>query len=188
MLRVCGYYDELEGLVKRHEDLFKSISGHSFLISGAAGLIGSYLIDLLIAANREFGLLSRVAAYDRNEDLPFDRSPSSYGETVQCLAGDICTMDLPSGAVDYLIHWPSDYKPVLPRIRCLSDATLGLLIYLTGDTSLARFQSDGTNLENMYPVKVGPGSIKDSIIQIGDEKGQNVFEAAAKDFIGKGEK
>lgn len=89
---------------------------------------------------------------------------------------------LDRNGVQLLVHWPSDYRPVLPKIRCLPDATLELLIYLTGDKSLVRFQSDGANLENMYPVKVGPGSIKDSIIQIGDEKGQNVFEAAKRDF------
>ena len=51
-----GYVAELDEYVRRNEGLFREYGGASFFVSGAAGLIGSYLIDLLARADRALSL------------------------------------------------------------------------------------------------------------------------------------
>ena len=56
MIFVNGYSAELLSYVENFEDTFKSLKNSRILITGAAGLIGSYVTDLIITANQKFDL------------------------------------------------------------------------------------------------------------------------------------
>ncbi len=76
------------------------------------------------------------------------------------------------------IRWPEDYKQKM-KIKILQDVLLEVIMYLADDDSLKIFRLDrstfGRNL-SMIP----DGAIKDGIIQIGRDKGKNLFEAGLK--------
>ena len=75
------------------------------------------------------------------------------------------------------IRWPKDYKKCLD-VNLLGNAFLEVMIYLTGDRSLAKYASDGSSLYVQMPFRAPPGAIKGAIIQSGIDKGKNLFEAA----------
>lgn len=106
-----GYEQELSGYIHENEALFRRFDGRSFLVSGAAGLIGSYLIDLLIQAHRELGIGVRVLACDRDGNLLEERFPDAFADVVKRCVLDICTGDLPEEPADYVIHAASNTSP-----------------------------------------------------------------------------
>ena len=102
--------NELQELAYANELLLKSFRGNSFLISGAGGLIGAYLILLLVEANELFDLGVRIAAIDRNVDLL--KRYIKYNDCVSCYNVDVCSGGLPQEKFDYVIHAASNTSPV----------------------------------------------------------------------------
>ena len=49
---------------------------------------------------------------------------------------------------------------------------------MSGDTSIAKFESQGESLRVMAPLRAPAGTVKNGIIQSGVDKGKNLFEAA----------
>lgn len=82
--------------------------------------------------------------------------------------------------IQLFVRWPNGYVPTM-QIDTLPNVFLETLICLTGNTSLQQFKSNGETLPLHYP-KVPVGVIKNATIQIGPQKGQNLFEAAKTDF------
>ncbi len=82
-----------------------------FLISGASGMVGSFLIDLLLGAKAELGI--RVIAMVRNESRARDRF-AEYLEagSLTLLCGDL-NEGVPDfdGSVDYVLHAASNTHP-----------------------------------------------------------------------------
>ena len=112
MILSDGYAVELDEYVRRNEGLFREYGGASFFVSGAAGLIGSYLIDLLARADRALSLGLRIVACDRNERLLEARFPLGLSDAIEKLPMDVCVGDLPSGSFDYVIHAASNTSPM----------------------------------------------------------------------------
>ena len=79
------------------------------------------------------------------------------------------------------IRWPKDYIPCL-ELNCLQNVMLEVLIYLTGDKSLAKYESKGETDPMETPVKTPRGIVRQGIIQVGDHKGRSLFEAANELF------
>jgi len=111
MLNLSEYYVELEAYARGNHYLLNAFAGRSFIITGAAGLIGSYLVDLLIVAKRELGIGVRVIACDRNADLLNERFPPEYDDVVIRCPMDICRDALPEDKVDYVVHAASNTSP-----------------------------------------------------------------------------
>lgn len=111
MLFVRGYKNELETYVENFEDTFKTLNRNSILITGAAGLIGSYIIDLIITANQKFNLNIKVIAVDLNRELLDTRFPDEFSATVQKVYTDVNKIRLDLTDVDYVIHAASNTSP-----------------------------------------------------------------------------
>ncbi len=91
------------------------LKNKSILISGATGLIGSFLVDVLMKKNEE-GLNCKVYALSRNAQKASDRfSRWSDNQLLKFITYDINKQfkrdDL--GIVDYVLHMASNTHPIL---------------------------------------------------------------------------
>ncbi len=92
---------------------WSALKGTSFLISGASGNIGSFLIDVLMS-HKELGV--RIFAMGRNEEKAKERFANYWDdENFFFVAGDINKgIELPEAAekkIDYVIHAASNTHP-----------------------------------------------------------------------------
>ena len=90
---------------------WERLGGSSFLISGASGNIGSFLIDVLMA-KKDLGI--QIYAMGRNEKKARERFASYWDESgFHFVAGDINTgIELPQDVTtDYVIHAASNTHP-----------------------------------------------------------------------------
>ena len=93
-----------------------------------------------------------------------------------CERGNYGQLDLLDRCgIQLYVHWPKDYKPTL-KINCLTNVFLETLICLTGNPSLARFESEGVSLPVQTPLKAPEGAIRRGVIQSGRDKGMSLFQ------------
>ncbi len=102
---------DLENALKETVNLEK-LFHRSILITGATGLIGSFITDMLLYANREWDAGIRVCALARDEKRLKDRFVSSVKmEQFQWAVQDVTALtELPVYA-DYMIHAAGDGYP-----------------------------------------------------------------------------
>ena len=112
MIFATGYTEELQRYVADNEEVFKGLSGARVFISGAAGLIGSYVIDLLIASNCLLNTGVMAYAVDKNGALLEQRFPDTYADTVRRLVLDVNVDDFTGVKADYVIHAASNTSPI----------------------------------------------------------------------------
>lgn len=79
------------------------------------------------------------------------------------------------------IRWPADYQPVL-QLNCLQNVLLEVMIYLSGDTKLAKLENAGTTVELLYPIGAPKGLVEHGVLQTGEFKGQTLFDVARRVF------
>lgn len=94
---------------------WEKLKDKSLLVSGATGLIGSFLIDVIMYQNKEQGLNCRVYALGRSEEKAKSRFGYCYESAYfQFIPYDInqplVREDL--GDVDYVLHLASNTHPV----------------------------------------------------------------------------
>ncbi len=85
-----------------------------FLITGACGMIGSYMVDVLLTANRIHNLEMQVLPMGRSEAKAKARFARYWGQAdFNFIAGDV-NQPLPShlGTVEYIFHAASNTHPV----------------------------------------------------------------------------
>ena len=88
------------------------VTGKSFLITGASGLIGSCIIDLLMLANQE-GANNHVYALGRSyEKLSKRFSSFANNKYFHIIAQDVCSPLDDSYDFDYIVHGASNADPV----------------------------------------------------------------------------
>lgn len=107
------YHEDLEMVAQVGID-WEKLHNAVILISGASGMIGSFLIDVLMQRNRTHGLNCTVIALGRNEARARDRFQeywdSSFFRFYTC---DVTEgVELNEDKVDYLIHAASNTHPV----------------------------------------------------------------------------
>lgn len=112
MLLLKEYKKELEEYVKENLELFKTFKNKNILVTGAAGLIGSYLVDLFIAAQQQMNINCKVFAVDRNRELLETRFPDEYGQIVERIVLDIKEETIPVNNVHYVFHAASNTSPI----------------------------------------------------------------------------
>lgn len=104
------YRQDLEHAVNQVTAL-EDLAEKSVMVTGASGLIGSYVIDMLMTANRLFNLNITVYALGRNRDRldkRFHRIKTDRLVYVEQDVNQALTMDCPA---DYLIYAASNAYP-----------------------------------------------------------------------------
>lgn len=89
------------------------LQGKTVMISGATGMIGSFLIDVLMEKDRDDGLDCSVLALTRNPEAAEKRASDSWLGHVRFLKCDVNeALPEPNHPVDYVIHAASNTHPV----------------------------------------------------------------------------
>lgn len=93
---------------------WEKLKGASVMISGATGMIGSFLTDLIMYQNRNRNLGCRVIALGRNEEKAKKRFAAYWQNPIfEFRCCDINRpMNLPEEQVDYILHLASNTHPV----------------------------------------------------------------------------
>ena len=92
---------------------FENLKNKSILITGATGLIGSYLIDLLINENIKNNSNIKIYPVSRNKEKLQKRFSNYYNNHLFCpIIQDVCTQLEIDGEIDYIIHGASNTHPV----------------------------------------------------------------------------
>ena len=89
------------------------LKGRRLLVSGATGMVGTFLLDVLAWRNGETQLDCKVTALTRNKERAQARAVPAWESCVRFLECDVnhCIPAL-DGTVDYVIHAASNTHPV----------------------------------------------------------------------------
>lgn len=104
------YIQDLEDGVRR-TDCIKSLKGQKILITGASGLIGSYIIDMLMTANRLYALDILIYALGRDRRRLEARFLDIKTDNLMYIEQDVCKPFEFCCEVDYIIHAASNAYP-----------------------------------------------------------------------------
>ena len=105
------YKKEIEIYLSKFTDVFETLAASTVLITGAAGLIGNYIVDLLMAKSD-----IKVIAIDRNEERMNIRF-GDYKENFMPVIADVNDMSVveklfADEKIDYVIHAASNTSPL----------------------------------------------------------------------------
>lgn len=91
------------------------LHGSSLLLSGATGMIGSFLVDTILLRNQEFNLGCTVYALSRNQEKALSRFAAWSGSPfLRIIEGDVNQgISFPEGeSCAYILHLASNTHPV----------------------------------------------------------------------------
>ena len=140
------YQRDLEEAVRLSLD-FKCLYEKSFLITGASGLIASFLIDLLFYANKMMNAEIKVYALVRDRKYAEERYCSILRNPYfRLVVQDVCAPLTLENEVDYIIHAAGDGYPGAFRERPVET----MLPALTGTIQLLEYARRVKNIRILY--------------------------------------
>lgn len=97
--------EDIRRVLSRTQVIWPDLKGASVFLSGATGFFGIWLLETLLAANREFSLGCRIIALSRAPDCFAMKAPHlAHDPAVKWLAGDVRDFAFPPGPVTHVIH------------------------------------------------------------------------------------
>ena len=106
-------YEQMIVQIAEKELPWKKLKGRTVLISGATGMIGKCMIDVLMSRNQRYQDGIRIIALSRNSKRARKRLQSYWDDPLldyQCC--DVNEQIPEAGEVDYIIHAASNTHPV----------------------------------------------------------------------------
>ena len=132
---------------------WEKLKGKTLMLSGATGLLGSFLIDVIMRKNRQEGLDCRILALGRNREKAAKRFPNYMEEgCFEFIPYDVkepfVRDDL--GTVDYILHLASNTHPMqysTDPIGTITTNIIGLqnMLEFAADHQAARFAFASSN-------------------------------------------
>ncbi|MGI6224562.1 MAG: NAD-dependent epimerase/dehydratase family protein [Prevotella sp.] len=107
------YQEELRAIASLQLP-WEELQGKTMLITGATGMIGSCLIDVLMAKNRQEHLSCKVITVNRHAEKAEQRfAPYVKEGSLTCLGMDVNRpiTNLPDSHIDYILHLASNTHP-----------------------------------------------------------------------------
>jgi nucleoside-diphosphate-sugar epimerase len=96
---------DIEGLIARTPSLWEPLRGASLFISGGTGFFGTWLLEAILAANRERSLGCRVSVLSRDPARFAAKAPHlATDPAVSFLEGDVRSFRFPDGPISHVIH------------------------------------------------------------------------------------
>lgn len=119
---------------------WEKLKNSSIMISGASGMIGSFLIDVLMYENRNDDLGCRVLALGRNEERAEKRFSAYWNhKDFKFVKGDINDgLNINLDHVDYVFHAASNTHPVAYATDPIGTVTTNII----GTNNLLKFASE----------------------------------------------
>lgn len=101
--------EDIRGVLARTQAIWSDLKGASVFVTGATGFFGIWLLETLLAANREFSLGCRVIALSRDPSRCATKAPHlAHDPAVTWLTGDVRDFAFPAGPVTHVIHAATD--------------------------------------------------------------------------------
>lgn len=97
--------EDIRGVLSRTQSLWPDLKGASVFITGGTGFFGIWLLETLLAANREFSLGRRILALSRDSAGFAKKAPNlAHDRAVMWIAGDVQDSAFPVGPITHVIH------------------------------------------------------------------------------------
>ena len=107
------YVEDITTIISAVSDI-RQLRDKTLLVSGATGMIGKLLVDVIMYMNKHESLNCRIIALGRNEANAVKRFGGSFDDPlftfVKCDIND--SVDIPDTDIDYYIHAASNTHPV----------------------------------------------------------------------------
>jgi dTDP-glucose 4,6-dehydratase len=106
--------EDLDHILAQTEDIWESVRGERFFITGATGFVGTWLTESLLWANRRLDLNISAVLLTRNPEAFRARSPHLATDPAVILwAGDGQSFAFPEGSFPLVIHLATEpsYPP-----------------------------------------------------------------------------
>ncbi len=118
---------------------WEKLDNASVLITGACGLIGSFLIDVLMRRNEDADMNCRIYAMGRNESSARERFSRYWGHPqFTFVTHDIAKPMQTEEKFDYILHLASNTHPVAYATKPISTITTNVI----GTDNLLRYAAD----------------------------------------------
>ncbi len=190
------YLDEL-GYVAAHVDWYQ-LDNHSVLVIGASGLIGSYMIDVIMQHNDEYDAGIDVYAMGRSQahlEARFERY--QHNERFHAVVGDVTQPLPPTLRVDYIVHAASNTHPrqyATDPIGTIMTNLLGTqqvldyavahpvqrILFLSSVEIYGENRGDVERFDELYSGYLDPNTLR-----AGYPEGKRVSEALCQAYIAK---
>ena len=124
-------YDEDVAYVAALSLPWDRLQDSTVMISGASGMIGSFLVDVLMRRNNEYGLKCRIYALGRNTQRAKERFEYCWNHSLfNFISHDVAVplKDTDFGKIDYVLHLASNTHPLAyatDPIRTITTNILG---------------------------------------------------------------
>jgi dTDP-glucose 4,6-dehydratase len=106
--------EDICGVLSRTQSLWPELQGASVFITGATGFFGIWLLETLLAANRQFSLRCRVIALSRDPGRFATKAPHLANDpALSFISGDVRSFECPSGDVTHVIHAATESSTTL---------------------------------------------------------------------------
>ena len=97
--------EDIRSVLSRSPSLWPDLEGASVFITGATGFFGIWLLETLLAANREFSLGLRILALSRDPEGFAKNAPHlAHDPAVSWITGDVRDFAFPAGPITHVIH------------------------------------------------------------------------------------
>ena len=107
------YLEDIQNVLNLPLD-WDELKGKSFMIAGASGLIGCFLVDVLMCANKQKDLNCKIYALGRNSSTAQKRFAEYWDndsfEFISCDINNVICLDLPQ--INYVFHFASNTHPL----------------------------------------------------------------------------
>ena len=118
---------------------WEKLTDKRILITGAGGLIGSFLVDVLMWRNRNAGMNCKVYAMGRNERTAKERFASYWDDAAFIfMKHDISYPLCGEAAFDYILHLASNTHPMAYSSRPVGTITVNV----TGTDHLLKYAAE----------------------------------------------
>lgn len=123
------YWNEVNKCIFKYLNVIEQLAGKTVMITGASGMIGKCIIDILMTLNKKKKSIN-IIALSRNENFAYERFSKYWNSDFFYYKKCDVTKRIPEfHKVDYIIHAADNYNNGLESFACSVDGIRNLIYY-----------------------------------------------------------